>query len=460
MEVKDLSYYKKCFLHLNRSGRRGERAPHKLVLLLAVFDRVEGLLAMGDAGQRMIGRNLIDLHPKLEKYFYSNWYKYISSETFSPAYAMPFFHMANEPFWTLVLKKDQKAPSSQSEATLYKAYEGAYIDAELMALLVNESTREDLRNFVVSLLSPDADIHIDELYSTPMSIVEKKKDKPQLSEKEIEKRFIQYMSDNNSISESSIKKYALTVSHNAVVKEIVKKYTGKDSLFSVVSLDELNQILQEIKTASFNVRGRNMYSMGVSHYIKYVSSEEFQQSATAEYTDENGNQYADFLNAFIRYNKQVQGPYADAKETTRDAIGKRSLGIKGVSLSVVIARKCCRTEIYINSGNKDENKRIFDFYYSHKQEVEKEIKDINWQRLDEKDASRIRVDKQRSFLKPEDKEEIFQFFITTTEKFQRVFAKYAPEYAPEYANYKNSPTQEKSNSSSIWSKLASIFHKK
>jgi len=72
MEVKDLSYYKKCFLHLSRSGRRGERAPHKLVLLLAVFDRVEGLLAMGDAGQRMIGRNLIDLHPKLEKYFYSN----------------------------------------------------------------------------------------------------------------------------------------------------------------------------------------------------------------------------------------------------------------------------------------------------------------------------------------------------------------------------------------------------
>lgn len=455
MEVKDLSYYKKCFLHLSRSGRRGERAPHKLVLLLAVFDRVEGLLAMGDAGQRMIGRNLIDLHPKLEKYFYSNWHEYVTSETFSPAYAMPFFHMENEPFWTLVLKKDQKATSSQSEATLYKAYEGAYIDAELMALLVNKVTREELRNFVVSLLSPDADIHIDELYSTPVPIVEEKKSHPQLSEEEIEKRFMQYMRDKG-ISESSVKKYALVVSHNAEVKEIIKKYTGKDSLFTIVSLDKLNQILQEIKKASFNVRGNNMYSVGVSHYIKYVASEEFQQSVTEESTDDNSNQYADFLNAFIRYNKQVQGPYADAKEATRDYIGKRSLGIKGVSLGVVIARKRCRTEIYIDSGNKVENKRIFDFYYSHKQEVEKEIKDIIWQRLDEKDASRIRVDKQLSFMKPEDKEKIFQFFITTTENFQRVFTKFAPEYA----NYKETPAQEESNSSSIWSKLTSIFHKK
>lgn len=111
--------------------------------------------------------------------------------------------------------------------------------------------------------------------------------------------------------------------------------------------------------------------------------------------------------------------------------------------------------IYIDTGNKDENKRIFDLYYSHKQDVEKEIKDLIWQRLDDKDASRIRVDKQLSFLKPEDKEEIFQFFITATENFQRVFAKFAMEYV----NDKNTPVQEESDSS-IWSKLTSIFHKK
>ena len=72
MVEKDIIYYKNCFLHLKRRRISGEKAPHKLILLLAVFERMKGLLAMGTAGQRMIGRNLIDLNPKLEQYFYTS----------------------------------------------------------------------------------------------------------------------------------------------------------------------------------------------------------------------------------------------------------------------------------------------------------------------------------------------------------------------------------------------------
>ena len=153
MAVKDIIYYKKCFLHLKRSSKRGEKAPHKLILLLAVFERVKGLLAMGAAGQRMIGRNLIDLNPKLEQYFYAYWHEYVDSDLFLPAFATPFFHMENEPFWTLTLKKDKAPASSQTEKKLYELYEGAYIDAELMALLINDTSREELRTFVLDLLS-------------------------------------------------------------------------------------------------------------------------------------------------------------------------------------------------------------------------------------------------------------------------------------------------------------------
>ena len=284
-------------------------------------------------------------------------------------------------------------------------------------------------------------------------IVEEKQEHLQLSEEDIERRFIQYLHDRG-ISKSSVKKYAFQVPHNTDVQEIVKKYTGKDSLFSVISLDDLDQILSEIKSAPFNVRGRDMYYYGVSHYMEYVSSEVFQRSASAEFTAENENQYVEFLNDFIRYNKQVNGPFADSKGSKAKWLGKWSLGIKSVSIEVVIGKKRCRTEIYINTRNKEENKRIFDLYYSHKQEVEKEIKDIVWQRLDNKDASRIRVDKQLSFLKPEDKEEIFQFFITTTENFQRVFAKFAPEYL----NYENRQEGTEQKSSNIWSKLKNVLH--
>lgn len=37
-EIKNLTYYKTCFLRLNRSVRKGEKAPHKPVLLLAMID--------------------------------------------------------------------------------------------------------------------------------------------------------------------------------------------------------------------------------------------------------------------------------------------------------------------------------------------------------------------------------------------------------------------------------------
>ena len=167
------------------------------------------------------------------------------------------------------------------------------------------------------------------------------------------------------------------------------------------------------------------------------------------------NAYGKFFDEFILYNKQVQGPFADSKGTTHDWLGKFTIGIKGVSTNIIIARKACRGEIFINSGSKEENKRIFDFYYSHRQEIDKEIPDLVWQRLEEKNTCRIRTDRQLSFLRPEDKEEIFHFFIDITNDFLRVFSKYTPEYA----KYKENPVEE-NEATSAWSKLTSIFHKK
>ena len=118
-EIKNLSYYKRCFIQLNRSSRKGEKAPHKPILLLAMIDRVEQLLSMGDAGYRMINQSLIDLNPKLEQFFYKNWNQYIKSELFTPSLSTPFFHMESESFWKLAFKKGAKPQGSQGESHLY-----------------------------------------------------------------------------------------------------------------------------------------------------------------------------------------------------------------------------------------------------------------------------------------------------------------------------------------------------
>lgn len=561
MEVKDISYYKKCFLHLSRSGRRGERAPHKLILLLAVFERVEELVAKGVAGQHMIERNLIDLNPKLEQYFYANWHKYIDSETFSPAFATPFYHMENEPFWTLVLKKDRKPASYQSESNLFKLYEGAYIDAELMAILTDEASREELRNYVLGLLSGQPKNIVSNSIDVSQSD-NNEKEEPQLPETEIEKLFMQFMRDQG-ISEASVKKYALHVNHNSEVKEIVKKYTGKETLFSVASVEDIKQILQEVKTSPFNIRGNNMYSVGISHYLKFISGEEYQKkkhsrgdnwseeemilalnlyynlpfskfdkntkevqelakiigrtpssvamrlcnyeySRTGKglsgghrqckpYFDKYANNreqlekdaqailaklqpsaretaqiehqkeedihaaHEKFWSAFIRYNKEHNGIYASSGVTLHDWLGKRVLGIKGVSVNVIAGKKVCRSEIYINTGNKDENKQIFDFYYAFRNEINPQIPELIWQRLDDKEACRIRIDKPLSFRKPEDTEAIFEFFVTSTNLLVKVFAPYSDLYGKEDVPLEvEAPEQQ----TSPWDKLKSIFRKK
>lgn len=418
-EIKNLSYYKRCFIQLNRSARKGEKAPHKPILLLAMIDRVEQLVSMGVAGHRMINQSLIDLNPKLEQFFYKNWNQYVKSELFAPSFSTPFFHMESESFWKLALKTGAKPQGSQGESHLYKYYLGAYIDEELMLLLLEKDIRNELRNLLIDMVQKkDIEIPFDESAPAPpepklsglneahlafwtryvdysnkhegffaslkpskdqwltrtenkviVSIVIKKtscavelnikegtkeeskavynrlladrasieaqlgqmiwhvkenivsakiyqqieksfldpkdesaifkfftersalyikvftpyfqqmsmkvesKNEPSyelLSENEVCKLFQEYMR-NKGISEGSVKKYSNQVAFNADVREIVEKITGKDSLYKVTSPEEAGKIRVEVKSSPCDIKGHHMYSVGLSHYIKFLS---------------------------------------------------------------------------------------------------------------------------------------------------------------------------------------------
>ena len=419
-EIKNLSYYKRCFIQLNRSARKGEKAPHEPILLLAMIDRVEQLVSMGVAGHRMINQSLIDLNPKLEQFFYKNWNLYVKSELFAPSFSTPFFHMESESFWRLALKTGAKPQGSQVESHLYKYYLGAYIDEELMLLLLEKDIRNELRNLLIDMVQKkEIEIPFDEpssvettkpklsgldeahlafwsryieysnihdgLFSSRkpskdqwltraenkviVSIVIKKatcavelninegtreksiavynhllaerasieaelgqmiwqlkennvsakiyqeieksfldpkdesaifnfftersalyikvftpyfqqmskrvesKSEPSyefLSENEVCKLFQEYMR-NKGISEGSVKKYSNQVAFNADVREIVEKITGKDSLYKVTSPEEAGKIRVEVKSSPCDIKGHHMYSVGLSHYIKFLT---------------------------------------------------------------------------------------------------------------------------------------------------------------------------------------------
>lgn len=54
-----------------------------------------------------------------------------------------------------------------------------------------------------------------------------------------------------------------------------------------------------------------------------------------------------------------------------------------------------RTELYIDTGEQDKNKRIFDTLYAKKSDIQKALEGVSgsleWERIDDKRASRIMV---------------------------------------------------------------------
>ena len=68
------------------------------------------------------------------------------------------------------------------------------------------------------------------------------------------------------------------------------------------------------------------------------------------------------------------------------------IGLSGVNCNVVATKKYARAEIYFNRGSQTENKDVFDFTSTMKDEIhEKFGGQLQWERMDEKVSCRIKA---------------------------------------------------------------------
>ena len=68
-----------------------------------------------------------------------------------------------------------------------------------------------------------------------------------------------------------------------------------------------------------------------------------------------------------------------------------AIGMSGVSINVVITKKYARSEIYINRGTKEENKKIFDYFFAQKDKIESDFgNELIWERMEDNVTSRIK----------------------------------------------------------------------
>jgi len=86
---------------------------------------------------------------------------------------------------------------------------------------------------------------------------------------------------------------------------------------------------------------------------------------------------------------------------------------------------CFGVDLYIDMGDKELNKTFFDLLYKHRDDIEKKVSGLKWERLDNKRASRITlVRKNKTLLRKmndEEKKEVINWAIKNMKVFSETF---------------------------------------
>jgi len=133
------------FMSLNTNKHLGQIAPHKAIMLLSVIDLIEtGKIKM----------NCFELSEELEKKFHENWNRYVgTSILFKPVPATPFYHLCNEPFWSLSRSDGSRIERMTSTPSIgYLRNNGikAGIDEDMFSLMKSSDNRARMRTVLIS----------------------------------------------------------------------------------------------------------------------------------------------------------------------------------------------------------------------------------------------------------------------------------------------------------------------
>src|SRR5690606_5842711 len=94
-------------------------------------------------------------------------------------------------------------------------------------------------------------------------------------------------------------------------------------------------------------------------------------------------------------------------------------GIGGVSFTLVVGLTASRSEVYISRSSKEENKAIFDLLFDKRNEIEQAFGgQLEWSRLDNRTASRIRYDLDKGLDDESAWTEIAAFFVDSMSRLR------------------------------------------
>ena len=136
-----------------------------------------------------------------------------------------------------------------------------------------------------------------------------------------------------------------------------------------------------------------------------------------------------FWKEFIQYCKDNDGLFANNSPVGDNWIGKGIGAPFGINMCAVIGYDFARIEIYFNSGEKELNKKVFDYLYAKKDEIEAEYgSSLIWERHTDKVTCRVSDAIQFSCFDVEDRTEVFKFLKDASEKMSPIFHNHIIDY--------------------------------
>jgi hypothetical protein len=132
--------------------------------------------------------------------------------------------------------------------------------------------------------------------------------------------------------------------------------------------------------------------------------------------------YSEFWNNLVPKLSQVTDVFKPTRRSSQPWLSGAT-GIRGFHINCSVNTKRCQVEIWINRGTKEENKKIFDFLFSKKEEIEKSFGDkLKFSRLSDGKVSGIYYE-MKDFEKSNE-EDMNNFFVTYYPRFEKTFNVY------------------------------------
>lgn len=205
----------------------------------------------------------------------------------------------------------------------------------------------------------------------------------------------------------------------------------KEVTSSVLWLLNYGLRIQCFKATPFKLQDQLL--MNMEQIIPIKEAEDFvismanksrEEVETQEQNKERHNIRFNFWTAYLKEINSVTTLYQNVSPSKDAWIGSGS-GMSSVGFNSVATRSYVRIELYINSGDKDNNKMIFDALASKKAKIESEFGgSLTWERLDNNITARIKFELPNvSIFNEQDWPKMIAFMVDAVPRFERAFKK-------------------------------------